>query len=72
MRERERRGGRKRAMYERYMDQLPPSRDLAHNPGMYPNWESNRQPFGSQAGTQSTETHPPGPTVFSLMQRSRT
>ena len=22
--------------------------DLAHNPGMCPNWESNRQPFGSQ------------------------
>ena len=26
-------------------------------PGMCPNWESNRQPFGSRAGTQSTEPH---------------
>ena len=26
--------------------------DLAHNPGMRPNWESNQQPFDSQAGTQ--------------------
>ena len=25
-----------------------------------PNWESNRRPFGSQAGTQSTEQHQPG------------
>ena len=27
----------------------PPTRDLAHNPGMCPNWELNQQPFGSQA-----------------------
>ena len=25
-----------------------PTADLAHNPGMCPDWESNRQPFGSQ------------------------
>ena len=36
-----------------------PTGDLAHNPGMCPNWESNRQPFGSQAGAQSTEPHQP-------------
>ena len=29
-------------------------------PGMYPVWELNQQPFGSQAGTQSTEPHQPG------------
>ena len=34
--------------------------DLAHNPGMYPDWESNWQPFGSQAGAQSIEPHQPG------------
>ena len=38
----------------------PPTGDLAHNPGMYPDWELNDQPFGSQAGTQSTELHQPG------------
>ena len=34
--------------------------DLAHNPGMGPAKESNWQPFGSQAHTQSTELHQPG------------
>ena len=29
--------------------------DLAHNPGMYPDWKSNPQPFGLKASTQSTE-----------------
>ena len=40
---------------------MPPIGDLACNPGMCPDWESNQQPFGSQAGTQSTEPHQPGP-----------
>ena len=39
----------------------PPTGDLACDPGMYPDWELNRWPFGSQAGTQSTEPHQPGP-----------
>ena len=38
----------------------PPTGDLAHNPGMCPDWESNQQAFGFQAGTQSTEPHQPG------------
>ena len=38
----------------------PPTGDLACNPGMCPNWESNQQQFGSQAGTQSTEPYQPG------------
>ena len=25
----------------------PPTKDLAHNPGMRPDWELNQQPFGS-------------------------
>ena len=33
--------------------------DLAHSPAMCPDWESNRWPFDSQAGTQSTEPHQP-------------
>ena len=33
--------------------------DLAHNPGMCSDWELNQQPLGSQASTQSTETHQP-------------
>ena len=35
----------------------PPTGDLACNPGMCPDWESNQRPFGSQAGTQSTGPH---------------
>ena len=35
----------------------PPSGDLAGNLGMCPDWESNQQPCGSQAGTQSAEPH---------------
>ena len=38
----------------------PPTGDLACNPGMCPDWESNQQPYGLQAGTQSTEPHQPG------------
>ena len=38
----------------------PPAGGLAHNPGMCPDWELSWQPFGSQAGTQSTEPHQPG------------
>ena len=34
-----------------------PTGDLALNLGMCSDWESNRQPFGSQAGVQSTESH---------------
>ena len=30
---------------------------LSHNPGMCPDWESNQQPFGLQAGTQPL-SHP--------------
>ena len=32
----------------------------AHNLGMCPDWESNQQPFGVQAGAQSTEAYKPG------------
>ena len=39
----------------------PPTRDLAHNPGMCPHWELNRQPFSLQASAQPTEPHQPGP-----------
>ena len=39
---------------------VPPTGDLAHNPGMCRDCEWNRQPFGSQAGAQFTEPHQPG------------
>ena len=38
----------------------PQPEDLPCNPGMCPNLKSNRQPFGSQAGNQSTEPYQPG------------
>ena len=42
--------------------------DLAHNPGMGPDWESNLQPFGSQASAQSTEPHQPGHEKLNFMK----
>ena len=36
------------------------SGDLAHNPGMCPDWVLNWQPLGSQVRAQSTEPHQPG------------
>ena len=33
------------------------SPNLACNPRMFPDWESNLRPFSSQAGVQSTEPH---------------
>ena len=38
----------------------PPTGDLALNLGTCPAWESNWQPFGLQASSQSTEPHQPG------------
>ena len=43
----------------------PPTGDLACNPGMCPDRESNWQPFGSQASAQPTEPHQPGLCLFS-------
>ena len=34
-----------------------PPGDLAHNPGMCPDWELNKQTFGLQASAQSIELH---------------
>ena len=39
---------------------MSPTGDLACNPGMCPDSESNQQHFGSEASTQSTEPHQPG------------
>ena len=41
---------------------------LAHTPGLCPDWESNQQPFGLQAGTQSTEPHQSGLIFIFLYQ----
>ena len=42
----------------------PPTGDLVHNPGTCSDWELNWRPFGSQAGTQSTEPCQPGRSCF--------
>ena len=39
---------------------VPPTGNLAHNPGTCPDWESNQRPFGLQTHPQSTELHQPG------------
>ena len=38
----------------------PPIGDLAHNPDMCPDWESNQPPFSLQVSTQSPEPQQPG------------
>ena len=40
--------------------------DLAHNPGMCPDWELNQRPSGLQAGAQPTEPHQPGQGAFDM------
>ena len=39
---------------------VSPTGVLACNPGMFPDWELNWQPFGLQAGTRAPEPHQPG------------
>ena len=47
---------------------MTPTVDLACNPGMGPDWESNQGPFGSQASAQSTEPHQPGLILTSFLR----
>ena len=56
---REKEGGKEGKRYPHVLaSHMPPQVvDLAHNPGTCPDWESNPQPFDSQAGAQSTEPH---------------
>ena len=44
-----------------------PTGDLAHNPGMCPDWESNQRPFGFQVRAQSTELYQPGQNLSFLI-----
>ena len=51
-------GGKKKGKHQYVVvSWAPVTADLAHNQGMYPDWESNQQPFYLQAGMQSTEPH---------------
>ena len=56
-------GGIKR---DRNISMWSPTGDLACNPGMFSDWESNWQPPGLQAGTQSTKQHQPRQLLDSL------
>ena len=66
-RERGREGGREGEKHQCVVaSHTPRTGDLAHNPGMCPDWESNQWSSGSQAGIQSTERHQPGLLLFFL------
>ena len=41
--------------------QMPPTRDLAQNPGMCPDQELNWRPLDLEAGAQIAELHQPRP-----------
>ena len=56
-REREREGEKHQCVVA---SRAPTTGDPACNPGICPDWESNLEPFGSQADAQSTEPHQPG------------
>ena len=49
-----------------YVSHAHPTGDLARNPGMGPDWESNWRPFGWQSRAQSTEPHQPRQKLFFL------
>ena len=59
-----REGEREGEKHQRVASGTPPTEDLAHAPGMCPDWEPNQRPPGSQAGTQSTELHQPWLIIF--------
>ena len=46
---------------------VPPNGDLAHNPGMCPDWEWIQRSFGSQARAQSSELYQPGNSTSFLL-----
>ena len=64
----ERREGREKERERQINVWLPlmclPTGNLACQPGMCPDWDSNQQTFGSKAGTQLTEPHQPGLCYF--------
>ena len=63
----ERREGREKKEHQCVVaSRVSPTGDLAYNPGMCPDWELNWPPFGSQASTQSTESHQLGPFLLFL------
>ena len=59
-RERAREGESKGEKHWSSASHMPPTGDLACNPGMCPDQESNPRPFGLQVGTQSIEPQQPG------------
>ena len=50
---------------------MPPTGDLACNPGMCPAGASNQRHFGSQACTEYTELHQPGPSSYFFNETTR-
>ena len=59
--EREREGEKHQCVVASY---VPPTGDLAHNPGMCPTLETEPTTLSSQASTQSIEPHQPGQLFF--------
>ena len=59
-RERVREGEREGEKHLLIASHRSPTGDMACNPGMCPDWESNWWPFSLQASAQSTEPHQPG------------
>ena len=65
----EERGGEKHQCV--VVSHMPPTGDLARNPGRCPDWESNRRPFGLQDNAPPTEPHQPGRLPLILEEASQ-
>ena len=65
-REEEREGMKHQCLVASCLPRCPAPGDLARNPGMWPDWESNQHPLGSQASAQCTEPHQPGQNLLYL------
>ena len=64
--QRYRKGGGEGEKHQLAVSHMPPTRDLANNQGMCPDWGSNQQPSDSQANAQPTEPHQPGLSPLTL------
>ena len=45
----------------------PQTEDLAHGPGVCPDWEFSQRPFGLHVDSQRTEPHQPGQKMLHML-----
>ena len=68
--ERERNGGRQRGKHWLVVSRMPPTADLASNPGMCPDWELNQWHLGLQDNAQTPSHTSQGRKDFYIYQKT--